>query len=146
MSADGTAAGLAKLKFAKVNPFTFTEHGAIQAANVLNSEQAVEMGVYVVRAFVRLRAWLATQSNLIARLDEPEEKTEQLALAHETFSRNTRLRLKQVFEAVRVLMTPPRSSQAADRVPRARRGKPQGQVLMIVLARLRLALEQKRAA
>lgn len=46
---------LARLKFSRSLPFTFTEHGAIQAANVLGSPQAVEMGIYVVRAFVRLR-------------------------------------------------------------------------------------------
>lgn len=74
---------------------------------MLNSEQALEMGVYVVRAFVRLRALIATQGNLASRLDELEEKTERLALAHDTFSRNTRTQLKQVFEAVRALMTPP---------------------------------------
>ena len=98
---------LAKLKFSKSLPFAFTEHGAIQASNVLASPQAVEMGVYVVRAFVRLRALIATQRNLAARLDELEEKTERLALAHDTFSRNTRTQLKQVFDAVRELMTPP---------------------------------------
>jgi hypothetical protein len=41
---------LGKLKFSKVLPYAFTEHGAIQAANVLASAQAVEMGIYVVRA------------------------------------------------------------------------------------------------
>ena len=41
-------------------PYAFTEHGAIMAANVLNSERAVEMSVYVVRAFVKLREILAT--------------------------------------------------------------------------------------
>ena len=46
---------LANLKFAKTSPYAFTEHGAIQAANVLSSPRAVGMGVYVVRAFVRLR-------------------------------------------------------------------------------------------
>ncbi|RQO63580.1 hypothetical protein DBR47_03380 [Paucibacter sp. KBW04] len=46
---------LSKLKFSKTLPYAFTEHGAIQAANVLASPQAVEMGIYVVRAFVRLR-------------------------------------------------------------------------------------------
>ena len=45
---------LDKLKFSKTLPF-FTEDGAIQAANVMNSEHAVEIGRYVVRAFVRLR-------------------------------------------------------------------------------------------
>lgn len=98
---------LGKLKFAKSLPFAFTEHGAIQAANVLNSEQAVEMGVYVVRAFVRLRALISTQRDLASRLDDLEEKTEQLAMSHDTFSRNTRIQLKQVFDAVRELMTPP---------------------------------------
>lgn len=39
----------------KFQPYAFTEHGAIQAANVLNSPRAIAMGVYVVRAFVRLR-------------------------------------------------------------------------------------------
>lgn len=46
---------LTKLKFSKVPPFAFTEHGAIQAANVLATPQAVEMGIFVVRAFVRMR-------------------------------------------------------------------------------------------
>jgi ORF6N domain len=43
-------------------PYAFTEHGAIMAATVLNSERAVEMSVFVVRAFVRLRETLATKS------------------------------------------------------------------------------------
>ena len=41
-------------------PYAFTEHGAIMAATVLNSERAVQMSVFVVRAFVRLREMLAT--------------------------------------------------------------------------------------
>lgn len=100
---------LARLKFARTLPCAFTEYGAIQAANVLASPQAVEMGVYVVRAFVRLRALIATQSDLVKRLDELEEKTETLALQHDTFAHNTRAQLKQVFEAIRQLMTPPDS-------------------------------------
>lgn len=46
---------LARLKFAKSLPFAFTEHGAIQASNLLNTSQEIEMGIYVVRAFVHLR-------------------------------------------------------------------------------------------
>jgi hypothetical protein len=46
---------LATLKFSKTLPCAFTEHGAIQAANVLASPQAIEMGIHVVRAFVRLK-------------------------------------------------------------------------------------------
>lgn len=51
-------------------PYAFTEPGAIQAANVLNSEAAIEMGVHVVRAFVSLRQWLGTQKTLAAKLAE----------------------------------------------------------------------------
>jgi hypothetical protein len=98
---------LQKLKFSKTLPYAFTEHGAIQAANVLASPRAVEMGIYVVRAFVRLKQAATTHADLAKRLDELEQKTEGLALSHDTFSRNTRAQLKQVFDAVRELMTPP---------------------------------------
>ena len=98
---------LARLKFSKSLPFAFTEHGAIQASNVLASPQAVEMGVYVVRAFVRLREVLASSRELAAKLDALEQKTELLSLRHETFAGNTRAQLKQVFEALRQLMAPP---------------------------------------
>ncbi|CAM8626029.1 hypothetical protein MCEMSHM24_02657 [Comamonadaceae bacterium] len=46
---------LQKLKFSKTLPFALTEYGAVALANVLASAQAVEMGIYVVRAFVQLR-------------------------------------------------------------------------------------------
>ncbi len=98
---------LQKLKFSRSMPYAFTEHGAIQAANVLASPRAVEMGIYVVRAFVRLKAASASHAELAKRLSELEEKTEGLALSHDTFSRNTRNQLKQVFDALRELMTPP---------------------------------------
>ncbi|GHU20755.1 DNA-binding protein [Betaproteobacteria bacterium] len=98
---------LVKLKFSKSLPFAFTEHGAIQASNVLASAQAVEMGVYVVRAFVRLREVLASNRELALRLDDLEEKTEALAFQHDTFAHNTRAQLKQIFETIRQLMTPP---------------------------------------
>ena len=91
----------------KYLPYAFTEHGAIMAANLLSSARAVEVSVYVVRAFVRLRELAATQGDLAQRLAELEEKTEALALSHDTFSRNTRNQLKQVFDALRELMTPP---------------------------------------
>ena len=55
-------------------PYASTEHGAIQAANVLNSDAAIEMGVHVVRAFVRLRQWLSTQKAFAAQLDELESR------------------------------------------------------------------------
>ena len=90
-------------------PLAFTEHGAIMAATVLNTARPVEVSVYVVRAFVRLRELAATQGHLTKRLDELEHKTEAMAMAmrHDTFTRSTRIQLKQVFEALRELMTPP---------------------------------------
>ncbi|MGA2965221.1 MAG: ORF6N domain-containing protein [Terriglobales bacterium] len=57
-------------------PYAFTEHGAIMAATVLNSEQAVEMSVFVVRAFVRLREMLAENKELADRIAELEEHLE----------------------------------------------------------------------
>jgi hypothetical protein len=53
-------------------PFAFTEHGAIMAATALNSELAVQMSVFVVRAFVRQREMLATNRLLAAKIRELE--------------------------------------------------------------------------
>ncbi len=55
-------------------PWVFTEHGAIQAANVLSSARAVEMGDHVVRAFVRLRELVASNKALAHQLDALERK------------------------------------------------------------------------
>lgn len=55
-------------------PYVFTEHGAIMAATVLNSKQAVEVGIFVVRAFVRLREMLAGHKKFARRLDELEKR------------------------------------------------------------------------
>jgi hypothetical protein len=98
---------LSKLRFSKSLPFAFTEHGAIQAANVLASQQAIEMGVYVVRAFVRLREMIVTNKELALRLDDLEHKTELMSLKHDTFEHNTRVQLKQIFDAIRELMAAP---------------------------------------
>ena len=51
-------------------PWVFTEHGAIMAAMVLNSPRAVQMSVYVVRAFVKLREVLASNTTLARRLEK----------------------------------------------------------------------------
>jgi hypothetical protein len=101
------AAGTGRGQHRKYLPYAFTEHGAIMAANLLSSPRAVDVSVYVVRAFVRLREMAASHSDLAKRLAELEEKTESVAMSHETFSRNTRHQLKQVFDALRELMTPP---------------------------------------
>ena len=98
---------LGKLKFSKASPYAFTEHGAIQAANVLASSQAVEMGIYVVRAFVHLRQAAGIHADLAKRLAELEQKTDTVAMQQQSFSQTTRTQLKEVFDALRQLMVPP---------------------------------------
>lgn len=84
---------LKKLKFSPNLPNAFTEHGAIMAANVLNSERAVQASVQVVRAFLKLRQMLASNANLAHKLNEMEGKYDR--------------QFKVVFDAIRQLMTPP---------------------------------------
>lgn len=55
-------------------PFAFTEHGALMAATILNSPRAVQTSLYVVRAFVRLRQFLASHKDLARRLADHEKK------------------------------------------------------------------------
>jgi hypothetical protein len=54
----------------RYRPWAFTEHGALMAANVLRSARAVQMSVYVVRAFVRMREHLAANTAILKRLAE----------------------------------------------------------------------------
>jgi ORF6N domain len=98
---------LQKLKFSKVMPQAFTEYGAIAIANVLASSQAVEMGIYVVRAFVHLRQAAGIHADLAKRLNDLEQKTDRVEMQQESFSRTTRTQLKEVFDALRQLMVPP---------------------------------------
>ncbi len=51
-------------------PFVFTEHGALMAAMVLNSPEAVAMSLFVIRAFVRMREQLAANAAILKRLAE----------------------------------------------------------------------------
>lgn len=55
-------------------PYAFTEHGALQAANILNSEKATEMSIYVVRTFVKMRQELLLNSEILKRLTEHDKK------------------------------------------------------------------------
>ena len=76
-------------------PYAFTEHGAIMAATVLNSERAVEMSVFVVRAFVRLREMLANNRKLAGKIDELENRLD----THDST-------IQDLIEAIKELMTP----------------------------------------
>jgi hypothetical protein len=83
---------LERLKFSATLPYAFTEHGAVMAANVLNSPTAVQAGIQVVRAFVRLRQMLASHEELARKLEALEKKYDQS--------------FKVVFDTIRALMTP----------------------------------------
>jgi hypothetical protein len=76
-------------------------------STVLGSTRAIAVNIEIMRTFVRVRAPAVTHGELAKRLSELEDKTEALAMSHDTFSRHTRAQLKQVFDALRELMTPP---------------------------------------
>ena len=88
---------LKKLKFSPVLPYAFTEHGAIMAASVLNSERAVQASIYVVRAFVKLRQMLAPYKELVGKLDQLEKKLQ----THDK-------QIITIVQAIKLLMLPPK--------------------------------------
>lgn len=88
-------------------PYAFTEQGVAMLSSVLGSPRAIAVNIEIMRTFVQVRELAATHGDLAKRLQELEEKTEALALQQDTFAHNTRAQLKQVFEAIRQLMTPP---------------------------------------
>jgi uncharacterized coiled-coil protein SlyX len=97
---------LQKLKFSRTLPFAFTEYGAIALANVLASAQAIQMGIHVVRAFVQLRNLALTHQALAQRLSDLERETAAQAQKLSSINNATQQQLKQVFDALRDLMTP----------------------------------------
>jgi phage regulator Rha-like protein len=76
-------------------PYAFTEHGAIMAATVLNSKQAIEMSVFVVRAFVRMREMLVKNRQLAAKINELDRRLE----THDTA-------IQDIIDAIKELMLP----------------------------------------
>lgn len=91
---------LARLRFSHVLPRAFTEHGAIMAANVLNSSQAVRMSVYVVRAFVKLRAALGDSRELARKLADLETELKSRLDLHE-------IAIVEVLQRVMKILDPP---------------------------------------
>lgn len=84
-------------------PYAFTEHGAVMAANILRSDRAVQMSVFVVRAFVEMRAMLTTQKELAGKLAALEKTlTERLDL-HERV-------ITDIIRQITSLLTPPPES------------------------------------
>jgi hypothetical protein len=81
-------------------PYAFTEHGAIMAATVLNSERAVHMSLFVVRAFVKVREMLSANRQIAAKIMELEKRLD----THDTA-------IQELIDAIRELMIPPPGSQ-----------------------------------
>lgn len=92
-------------------PYAFTEQGVAMLSSVLNSEQAVAINVEIMRIFVQVRELSVTHRDLAQRLAELEQKTDALAVEQDSFSRAARSQLRQVFDALRELMTPPQPSK-----------------------------------
>jgi ATP-dependent Clp protease ATP-binding subunit ClpA len=78
-------------------PYAFTEHGAIMLASVLNTTRAVDVSVYVVRVFVRLREMMATNREVAMKLQELDRKV----AGHDEA-------IRSLVQAIRRLMAPPR--------------------------------------
>ena len=87
---------LQRLKFSYALPLAFTEHGALMAANVLNSPQAVAMSVYIVRAFLKMREALVTNQAILRRLAE----IDKTLLQHDTA-------LRDIYRKLLPLLQPP---------------------------------------
>ena len=76
-------------------PLAFTEHGAVMAANVLNSARAIKMSIFVVRAFVRMREMFAANQQLLSKLSDLEQRLE----SHDA-------EIQDLFDAIRQLTAP----------------------------------------
>lgn len=87
---------LRRLKYSSSLPYAFTEHGALMAASILNSDRAVEVSLYVVRAFVQLREMLISNKELAGQLAELERKF----AAHDQA-------IAGIIATIRQLMAPP---------------------------------------
>ena len=107
-------AGALRSQFATLNvgrgqhrkylPFAFTEHGALMAATILNSSRAVEMSIYVVRAFIQLRELLTSNKELAKKLDELETRIARKLASHDEA-------IAGILRTLRELMAPPETKK-----------------------------------
>lgn len=91
---------LEKIKYYKGLPYAFTEHGAVMAASLLNSQRAIEVSLYVVRAFVKMRQYLSQHQEILKKLSS----LEQSVSTHD-------VHIKSIFHAIRQLMDGPQKSK-----------------------------------
>lgn len=94
------ATGSQKHRDPRFTPLVFTEHGAIMAATVLNSARAVEVSIYVVRAFVQQREFLASHKDLARELRALEMRVTKKFVTQDD-------KIKDIISTLRELMTPP---------------------------------------
>jgi hypothetical protein len=92
----------------RFRPVAFTEHGAIMAANVLNSTRAVQMSVFVVRAFLKMRAFLGDKRELAKQLAALEKELKQRLDIHEAA-------IVTIFQRVMDIIDPPNPPLAPDK-------------------------------
>lgn len=91
----------------KYLPFVFTERGAIMAATILNSPRAVDMSVYVVRAFVHLRELLSSNRELARRFAELEARLDKRLTQHDQA-------IAAILSAIRQLMNSPQPQKRSN--------------------------------
>jgi hypothetical protein len=89
------ATGSQKHRDPRLRPYAITEHGAIMAANVLSSRQAVEMSIFIVRAFIKMREQLLNRAELETRLVD----IEKMLLSHDSA-------LRDLYQKIRPLLLP----------------------------------------
>lgn len=92
----------------RYRPYVFTEHGAIMAANVLRSKRAVQMSVFVVRAFIRMRQMLVEHRGLARKLAELEKELTARLDVHETA-------INEIIVQIRRLLSSPPESESPKR-------------------------------
>jgi hypothetical protein len=80
----------------RYRPWAFTEHGALQAANILRTDRAIAMSVYVIRAFIEQREKLAANAAILKRLAE----IDKTLLEHDTA-------LREIYQKLLPLLSPP---------------------------------------
>jgi len=91
---------LKNLKFSKTNPYAFTEHGALMAANVLKSEKAIAISIQVIQAFIQLRQLISSHTQLTQEINSL--KTFVLKNAQKTTQE-----FKRIWQAIEKLSQPP---------------------------------------
>jgi hypothetical protein len=101
--------GFQKHRDPRYLPYAFTEHGAIMAANVLNSPSAVQMSVFVVRAFMRMRTVLSGHKELMSELVALEKKLAERLDVHEVAIVDILQRMMELLDPPVPEASPPKS-------------------------------------